>query len=880
MKKTILFLVSLFICLPIFASSQPVKAYKVNGRIVIDGKLTEDVWEKPSASGFIQRDPDEGKPASQETEIWMAYDEKYIYFGARMHDKEAHLINKSLMRRDNYENSDWIYLFLDPYLDKRTGYYFAVNAGGSKIDGILYNDSWDDNSWDGIWDANVSVDDKGWCAEIRIPFSQLRFNEAEEMIWGVNFNRDIGRNNEADFYKMIPKKESGFVSQFVELQGLKGIKSSSRFELFPYLVQKAQYLQHDNNDPFYKGNQYQTSFGADMKVGLGSNLNLDLTINPDFGQVEVDPAELNLSAFETYFSEKRPFFIEGSNIFGFGYGGVNNNWGFNFGNPDVLYSRRIGKNPSIYPDTEDEEYIDRPNETRILGAAKITGKLNKNTSIGVLSAVTQEMTATIKDANGKYRDEPVEPLTHYGVARVKREMNDGREGIGLILSTVNRNLNSNILEENYSKGAYVTGVDGWVTLDDDAKWVMNGSLMGSYVHGTKEYMTELQQKSYRYLQRPDATYMKLDSSRTSLAGTYARVMLNKQKGNWYLNSAFGLVSPGFENNDLGFQWMADRINWHAVGGYRWYESDGLFRQKSIYFGKYNSVTFEGKNITNGFYNKIWARFENYYTFYISSNYFMEDYSFTMNRGGPIAKTAGGVSTNFGFSSDSREMFVYEPWGWFESLQNGSTFYGFGIDLICKPLPALYINISPSFDYENNKSMWVTSQEDDFATHTFGERYVFGEMERKTVSASIRINWTFSSNLTLQWYIQPFITVGKYNNFKEFAEPGEMDYTNYGTGNSKISYNSDDDEYVVDPDGEGGADEFSFSNPDFNFKSFKSNLVLRWEFLPGSIFFLVWTHDKVNTIDPGEYEFKRDFKNLFTSEPDNIFLAKLTYWIDI
>ena len=296
-------------------STQAIQAYRLSEPIIIDGELNESVYSNPAITEFTQRDPDEGKPSSEKTEVWVSYDESSIYFSGRFSDSCPDSIDVTLMRRDNFVESDWFWIYLDPYNDNRSGFYFSVNPGGSICDGTLFNDDAMDDSWDGIWENKTTVDENGWNVEVRIPYTQLRFKESDEMTWGINLNRDIKRKHEMSFYVLVPRNESGNVSKFADLEGLKGIKSKQRFEILPYMVQKAQYLVHDENDPFYKSKQYKTSLGADVKFSLGSNLNVDATINPDFGQVEVDPAIVNLSEFETFYSEKRPFFIEGSNIF-------------------------------------------------------------------------------------------------------------------------------------------------------------------------------------------------------------------------------------------------------------------------------------------------------------------------------------------------------------------------------------------------------------------------------------------------------------------------------------------------------------------------------------------------------------------------------------
>ncbi len=860
-------------------STKTVRSYKLSEPIVLDGKLTEPVYKNPPIKDFTQKEPNEGKPATEESNMWISHDEANIYISGQFLDSQPDSIDLSLMRRDNMTESDWIWIFLDPYNDDRTGFYFAVNPGGSICDGTLYNDGWMDDSWDGIWETKTSVDEYGWNVEVKIPFTQLRFKESEKMVWGVNLNRDIKRKHEMVHYVMVPSTESGFVSHFADLTGLDGIKPKQRFEVLPYLVQKAQYLIHDNDDPFYRGNQYKTSLGGDLKFSLGSNLNVDATINPDFGQVEVDPAVVNLSAFETFFDEKRPFFIEGANVFQFGYGGSNNNWGFNFGNPTLFYSRRIGRSPQ--GSTTAEGFVDYPSESSILGAAKLTGKFNETWSVGFLSAVTERTYAKIKsDETGDLVKEEVEPFTHYGVFRTQKEFNEGKQSLGMIFTTVNRDLSNPNLSDILSKNAYTFGADGWTFLDEDETYVITGSVIGSYTHGSKDYMIRLQEKEYRYFQRPDKTIMPLDSSRTSLAGVFTRFMLNKQKGNFYLNAALGTASPGFEYNDLGSQWFSDRINGHVVLGYRWYEPDEIFRRKNIYLAYNRTSDYEDNVSRSGFYTTNSVQFLNYWGVGISADYSFESISTTLTRGGPKVKMPSSYSINVDAYTDSREIIIFYPFGGFWRNTSGSNDYYFGLEFEWKPNPQIGLTIGPEYAYTYNIYQWIDRIEDPNATETFDVRYVFGELSQKTISANIRLNWIFNPQLSLQLYLQPLIAVGNYKRFKELEKPNSEEYHVYEDNGALINYNSEDDEYIVDPDGSGPAEQFTFSNPDFNFKSLRGNVVLRWEYLPGSVFYFVWTHNKINEDDPGKFRFSRDFGNLWNSEADNVFLIKFSYWLDI
>ncbi len=883
LKKIFYFVWITILSLTIFVSAQAqevkrkVFAVRTNQEITIDGNLNEKVWQTKYYDNLIQKEPDEGKPATEETKVWVAYDDDYIYIAAQLNDSAPDSIDVTLSRKDSFIPTDMFFVGLDPYHDKRTGYFFGLSAGGIMLDGTIYNETSTDDSWDGVWEGKSKLNPQGWSVEMKIPFSQLRFNKADSMVWGIDFIRFIKRKNEEDHFIKLSRNESKFVSKFAELHGLNGIEPKQRIEAFPYIVQKAQFLVHDKNDPFYKSNQFVTSIGADFKIGIGANLNLDLTVNPDFGQVEVDPAVVNLTAFETFFREKRPFFIEGQSIFNFASGGSSNNWNFNFGNPQLFYSRRIGRAPQGSLPAND--YADFPKETRILGAAKVTGKIGSDLSIGALSAFTQRMFASYFKEGKKYETE-VEPFTHYGVLRTLKEFDDGRHALGFMLTSVNRDLNTPDLQNILSKQAYTFGIDGWTFLDSNKAYVLTGYAVGSYVSGTKNYLIKLQKAPHRYLQRPDATYMRLDSNRTSLSGFYSRVALNKQQGNFYFNAAIGAVSPGFENNDLGFQFHADKINGHLVLGYRWFNPDGLFRKKFLYAAHFRTYDFEGNQLNNGFFTFAFLQFMNYYSINLDGGYGLRTTSRSLTRGGPLAASPAGYWLGINISSDSRKSLIFSAGANTSGDELGSASVSLNTELEWKPSPQINFSVEPEFSVRNSKLQYVSTVNDKFAVNTFGNRYIFGELHQKTLSANIRLNWTFTPAMSLQLFAQPLISVGDYSNFKELSGPATLNYLTYGESGSTIRYNKNENNYTVDPDGNGPANSFNIYNPNFNFKSLRGTLVFRWEVLPGSILYLVWSHDRTNFSDPGNFNLGRDFENLLNAESNNVFLAKFTYWLDI
>ncbi len=526
-----------------------VTAVRTTESIHIDGILSETVWQRPGTTGFFQQDPNQGKAVTESTEVWVAYDDNALYIAARMKDSHPDSIIARLSRRDNDIGADFFGVAIDSYHDKRNGFYFVLTAGGTQIDGIEYNDDWSDATWDGVWEAKRTITSEGWCVEMRIPFSQLRFKPSDHYVWGIDFERYIGRKKESAYLTYTPRNQSGFVSRFPELLGIEHITPPARIEVLPYINERAEYSNPAAGDPFNNGSKYSTNVGGDLKYGLGNNMILEGTINPDFGQVEVDPAVVNLSDVETYYNEKRPFFLEGMNIFSFGQGGVNSFWGFSWSSPNIFYSRRIGRAPER--SMPDYDYADIPLAAHILGAAKITGKVSDGWNIGAIEAVTRREFADM-EANGTKSSLEVEPLTLYSIERVQKDFNDGKQGFGMLFTGVNRSFSDIAIKSDVNEASYVLGIDGWTALDTGKVYMVSGWAAGSYVEGTQDRMISLQQNFAHYFQRPDASYLSVDSNATSMSGYAGRVTLNKQKGNWMLNSAVGIISPGFDCSDLGY----------------------------------------------------------------------------------------------------------------------------------------------------------------------------------------------------------------------------------------------------------------------------------------------------------------------------------------
>ena len=876
-KLHVIILLSLALIRFGYSENKPEKnifAVRTDQLVKIDGLLNENVWKTSDyVSGFTQLDPNEGKAPSEKTIVWIAYDDQALYIAARMYDSSPDSIYANLVRRDGDSNSDRFTVYIDSYNDKRSGNYFGITAAGTLADGVLYNDEWDDITWDGVWEGKAIIDKEGWTAEIKIPFSQLKFKSNNIQTWGIDFKRDIARNHERDYLVYIPKNESGFVSRFANLNGIKNIKPADQLEILPYVTSKASYTAHDLNDPFNNGSKYTAGFGADVKYGIGSNLTLNASINPDFGQVEIDPAVINLSDVETFYDEKRPFFVEGSSIFNFGYGGSRSNWGFNWGSPDFFYSRRIGRTPQ--GSTPDADYTNYPDGTHILGAAKLTGKIDDNINLGVIQAVTQREYADLS-INKNRSSAEVEPLSYYGIFRAQKDINEGAQGLGFISTITKRFFKDNRLKDEINSGAYTGGIDGWTFLDGDKEWVLTGWGGMSYVTGTQQRILDLQQNSQHYFQRPDSKILKLDSTATSLSGYAGRLTINKQKGNVFLNTALGVISPGFDVNDLGFLWRTNIINYHFVSGYNWREPTDWYRSLQLGGAVFRSYNFDGQINWQGLFSFMNMTTLNYFDISMDGAYNPRTINDRGTRGGPVMLNLPGYQFDIYSNTDTRNNFVFSA-GYNSYIQeNNSKNWGVSVGVDYRPVANVLISISPNYSKNIDNSQYIDTFTDPLANVTYGKRYVFGELNQTTLSAGIRLNWTFTPNLSLQFYAQPLISTGKYARYKELAEPGTYNFNVYGENGS--TYNNET--HLADPDGNGPAEPVDLGDNDFKFVSLRGNAVLRWEYLPGSVVYFVWTQTRSESYNDPEFQFGRVFTNLTDLHPDNIFLIKMTYWLNM
>jgi hypothetical protein len=858
----------------------PVRAVRLTDAVTIDGALDEPVWRgAPAITRLTQSDPYEDSAPSESTWVWVAYDDDALYVAARCWDAHPDSIVASLVRRDLWVPSDRVVVYLDPFRDLRSGYFFSVSAAGVLWDGTLYNDVASDDSWDGVWqgrarrDGGTHADDRsGWTCEMRIPFSQLRFRPGSEQVWGFNFRRRIERRSELDQLAWTPKKGSGFVSRFPRLVGVEDGHRSRSIEALPYTTGKAEYLAHAPGDPFHDGSRYTPGMGGDLRMSAGNNLTLNATVNPDFSQVEVDPAVVNLSDVESFFQEKRPFFTENARIFGFGNEGANHYWGFNWPEPRFFYSRRIGRAPQGGAPFE-ADFSDVPVATHILGAAKLTGKLSPSLNFGTLHALTGREEAKYSVDGVPARTE-VEPSTYYGVARGLKELKGGYNGVGLMTTLVQRRFAGSALQDLLNEQSLMTGLDGWHFLDRRKLWVLSGWAAMSRVAGTEARMSGLQGNSLHYLQRPDREHYRVDSTATSLTGYGARVWLNKQEGNLISNSAIGFMDPRFDVNDMGYQMQADVVTAHTGLQYHFTKPNRVQREAWLGEVVFESRDFDGHRTGAGYWQGYTANFANDYTLDSELMFVPLTVNDRRTRGGPVMKELTGTYWSLTLGTAARNRLVYSLHADQTTTPSaGHTDYWDIYPAVeWKPATNFSIQVGPNYSraIENAQYVRTVAAPGEVPADLGDQRYVFARMDQTLLSADIRLDVSFSTTLTMQTYIQPLICAGRYTDFKELARAGSYDFIHYGA-----SY--DPATRTVTP---AGGKPFRLRDPSFNSRSLRGNAVLRWEYRPGSVLYFVWTQQRTDQQAFGDLRLGPSTRRLFDAQANDVFLVKATYYLGL
>ena len=839
--------------------------------IEMDGRLDEELWRRASFSAdFTQRSPNPGAQPTERTEFAFVYTETALYIGARMYAQDPSQIRAILSRRDDGGDSERFIVNIDSYQNRRTFYSIAVTAAGTRLDWYTGEDADNfrdrDYSWNPVWSANAVIDSLGWTAEMRIPFSQLRFNEGDTFAFGVNINRYIPSKNEDLFWIEVPRDEAGWPSWFGDLEGLRGIKTRRPVEFVPYVAGNLTSTSSsliDPADPFSSSSEFDGRAGADLKMGIGPSLTLDATFNPDFGQVEADPAEVNLSAFPTFFPERRPFFVEGKEL---------------LESEGLFYSRRIGARPR---GDVDADFADYPDNTTILAAGKVTGRTPGNLSVGVLGAVTAEESARTYDSStDSFGDARVQPATVWAVASLKQQFGTQGSTVGISGTGVRRDLGlQDALQFQMNREAYAGQAD-WNIRIAGGTYELRGLAAGSYIAGTQEAIQQVQEFSSHYFQRPDADYVDYDTTRTSLSGYRARLEFERESAvHWLWGVGFGAESPGFDINDAGRLRKTDRIEGEGQLTYRETQPGPTFQDYRIQLAAQSAWNYGGVRQPGEI--ELGADFTllNFWSFGAEFDHRPRAQSDVLTRGGPSMGTGRAYGVNADVRSDRRKLTTFSVSGGYSWGELGDWGYEIDGSIQFKPGGAFQLSLSPGYERGVESRQYVDVFDGGSAA-TYGQRYVFAFIDYSEVRARLRVNYAFTPDISLEAYAEPFAASGTYSKFGELEATGSRYLRTYGTDGTTIEESEGPaPREITVTDGD---DTFSFEREDFKALSFRSNVVFRWEWRPNSTLYLVWQMDRgddeaftrPDPVHPG------DAWNSLGQPGQSYIAIKASYWLPI
>ena len=755
----------------------------------IDGRLDDAVWETATINDdLVQREPDEGQPPTERTTFQIAYDDHALYVAVTCYDSEPDKIVARLTRRDQVYSSDWVSLNFDPHHDHRSGCWFQVNAAGVLDDGVYANDYRRDTTWDAVWQAKTDINDQGWCVEYKIPYHVLRFSPQDQYTWGLNISRSISRKNERISWVLIRRYVRGNVEFWGHLEGIENINPPRHLELIPYGMGRVISESDEPLDPF--GNA-----GLDLRYGITPSISLNATFNPDFGQVEADPAQLNLSAYEDQFRERRPFFVEGASIFS------NSDY-------DLFYSRRIGKRPGHFSVPSEVEVLSQPDATTILGAVKVSGKLPGRTNIGILNAVTSPEHAKIKrgDQEEKFL---IEPLTNYFVGRLKQDFGKN-SWVGGMVTAVNR---------VDAESAYVQMVD-WDWKINDNAYLLSG-MMGL--------------------------------SQTEKRGFLGHIEIDKNKGILRGQTHLAVINPDFDYTDLGFQRRSGQGRVDSTTYFRLIRETPWWVLRSGYIGMMFRRNWNYQMMPISRYQELWLSGElsNLWDGYISVGRSLPDYD--VSREVTTIDPAGWYLSGRLYTNRNKMVTVGLRPSFSISDDGFSSRWRLSSDIEIKGRSNVVFGLEPSYSHRTSYAQWVGVVKDQADQ----DRFIYGELDSRTIDLTTRASISFAPNLSFQLYLQPYLAVGDFENFKALVAPKTYEFSLFDLG----------------------------ENRDFHRRSLRGNAVLRWEFQPGSTLFVVWSQNRNGKRDRPAAE---DLDNravssildTFSDAGSNIFLVKLNYWLGI
>ena len=839
---------------------------KITGeRPVIDGKLDEPVWTEQGewTKNFVQVTPNERIPSNSPTKAKLFYDEKYIYVGIVAKDAFPEQLNCFIGNRDDNSIGDLVSIAFDTYHNFWAAPEFNINAGGNKTDLVVTDKLSVNRNWNAVWEGRTHVDlkDSCWTIEMRIPFSQLRYNqETADGVWGLHIRRVIRRNNEVQNWSMIPLKNNGHVFSFGEMHGMTDLPRPRNIEFLPYAMGKLQ-RQPAQEGPYGARTRWNGNAGLDVKTGL-SDFTIDITINPDYGQVEQDPSVMNLTAYETFYDEKRPFFLEGKHILDFSYG-----------SDLMFYTRRIGAAPSYQPANINylASFAEQRDVVPIIGALKITGSNNRGLTLGILQSVTAKTSVRVT-RDGKENRETVEPLTNFTVARIQKNWK-GNTYLGGMFSSTNRITDEPTLKDYLAENAITAAID-FSQFFSNRLYYIEFKGMFTTVDGSESAIYRRQCDAVHYFQRESAqNYLKADPTRQSLSGTGGYFKIGR-KGNakWTFAETLGWMTPGFDLNDIGYLREADVLNNDSEISFRQTDTWKFFRSNTLTLNQVNKWNFGGQNYESNLAFTARTMFVNLYQVQLTEKFVWNRLDTRVLRGGPDLRIDPYFSTNIRVNTNTAKRMS-------GSLQYIGEHNVNGYSLFNSLSPGItlrvgnHIHLSGNFNYQwnTNDMQYVGQAVGQISGKTY---YVTGAMDQQTYGVTLRIQANISPDISIQFYGSPFTSIASYSNFKRNDQTTSQKYGEryHQFVSSEISQ-TDNDRFTVLENG----DHYSFSLPDFSFNEFRSNLVFRWEYLPGSTLYFAWIHSLSNRKNQYVSGWRDNLDTIFDLPSTNTFMVKMNFW---
>lgn len=818
----------------------------------VDGRHDEPEWESVGewSEAFVQSRPVERAVSKYETRMKIFYDDKNIYVGIRCYDDEIDKLHHQIGNRDDW-TGDYVTVSFDSYHDYRSASQFMLNAGGTRTDMSMTDQQEMNFSWNAVWagKSHIYREEGYWFAEYAIPFTQLRYRTVgNDGVWGLHVQRMVSRNDEMLEWSMVPQNNNGVVYSYGEMYGMDDAPRTRNIEFTPYLSGQHVREPRIEGSPYQTGSDWRANVGLDAKMRVG-DYTMNMTFNPDFGQVEQDPSVMNLTTTETFYEEKRPFFLEGSDVFSFGINTDN-----------MFYSRRIGAMPSYSPSVDNvTSFVETPKNVPIIGALKLIGTNKNNVSIGIMESVTARSSAHTTIGGNEQRI-VTEPLTNYTVARVQKSW-EGKTLLGGMLTSVNRSLGEDHLEQSLVANAFTGAVD-FSHYFKDRLYYITAKAMFSTMNGTEAAIERKQRNSVHYYQRESAAdFLGVDPTRTSLSGAAGFLEVGR-KGFSKLQvfDQLSYYSAGFDLNDVGYLARADLIQNTFDISYNQNTPWAIWRNTAIKFTMLNQWDTDGNTQLHSFRFRWDATLKNRWGWWVTQTFRTNRREDRLLRGGPDMRMPAAYWNSFGFFTDmAKKWYVTIDYISNKNMDGSKFEYNIKPSLYARIGNHLLLELAAELYNDRNNLQYAGTIAPD--KEGGKKEYVLGRMFQRTYGVTMRAQVNITPDVSVQFYGAPFTSNARYSDFQAAAN------TLSETKSERLRPLT-------------ASEQARMYNPDFSFNEFRSNFVARWEYRPGSTLYFVWEHSRSSSQNSYRAGWDNNLGEMFRTPATNIFMVKLNYYFSL